>query len=79
MVDISEKVVADVERMFDEVERVLQLVGRYVCISLLQEHILAKVLEFFLNKSKKLQIHILVTLSSTSKFSDHYIIFYFRK
>ena len=50
MVDSSEKVVTDIEKMFNEIDRVLKLMGRYVCISLLQEHILNKVLEFFSDK-----------------------------
>lgn len=49
-VDTSDKVVADVEKMFDEIDRVLKLVGRYVCISLLQGHILDKVLSVFSRK-----------------------------
>ena len=50
MVDTSEKVVHDIETMFNEVDRVLKPMGRYLCISLLQEHILDKVLEFFSEK-----------------------------
>lgn len=47
MVDNSEKVVSDVEKMFGEIERVIKLMGRYICISLLQSHILSKVVPFF--------------------------------
>lgn len=47
MVDKSDKVVSDVEKMFNEINRVLKLMGRYICISLLQEHILHKVIPFF--------------------------------
>lgn len=50
MVDSSEKVVSDVEKMFNEIDRVLKLMGRYICISLLQEHILNKVIQFFADK-----------------------------
>ena len=50
MVDSSEKVVKDIETMFNEIDRVLKPMGRYLCISLLQEHILNKVLEFFSEK-----------------------------
>lgn len=47
MVDSSEKVVSDVEKMFLEIDRVLKLMGRYICISLLQAHILEKIVPFF--------------------------------
>jgi ubiquinone/menaquinone biosynthesis C-methylase UbiE len=50
MVDSSEKVVHDVEQMFNEIDRVLKLMGRYICISLLQQHILDKVIQFFSDK-----------------------------
>lgn len=49
-VDTSDKVVADVEKMFDEIDRVLKLMGRYICISLLQGHILNKILSVFAQK-----------------------------
>ena len=50
MVDNSECVVTDVEKMFDEIDRVLKLMGRYVCISLLQSHILTEIVPYFSNK-----------------------------
>ena len=46
-VDDSVPVVSDVEKMFTEISRVLRLGGRYICISLLQEHIINKVLQYF--------------------------------
>ena len=39
--------VSKVESMFDEIERVLRVSGRYVCITLAQEHILDKILDRF--------------------------------
>ena len=33
--------------MYKEIDRVLRVGGRYVCVSLLQEHILLKLLQFF--------------------------------
>ena len=50
MVDSSDRVIKDIEAMFNEIDRVLKPMGRYLCISLLQEHILNKVLEFFPEK-----------------------------
>ena len=47
MTDSSEEVVARVAKMFDEVDRVLRLGGRYVCVSLLQPHILEFVVDAF--------------------------------
>ncbi|KFB38679.1 AGAP008472-PA-like protein [Anopheles sinensis] len=45
--DQSEEVVGTVRRYFQEIGRVLRSGGRYVCISLLQEHILREVVEHF--------------------------------
>lgn len=45
--DDSESTIATVRRYFSEVARVLRVGGRYICVSLLQEHILKQVLDFF--------------------------------
>lgn len=47
MVDESEAVDKDISKMFSEIGRVLKVGGRYVCISLMQDHILNKVLQYF--------------------------------
>lgn len=47
MVDDSEAVNEDINQLFCEIGRVLKLGGRYVCISLMQDHILNKVLQYF--------------------------------
>lgn len=39
--------VENVKKYFDEIKRVLKSGGRYICISLLQEHILRFVLNYF--------------------------------
>lgn len=36
-----------VEKMFDEIARVLKVAGRYICITLAQDHILEKLLSYF--------------------------------
>ena len=43
----DEKTVKSVDQMFTEIERVLKVSGRYICISLAQEHILTKLLARF--------------------------------
>lgn len=47
MTDGSPEVVAVINKYFDEVSRMLRVGGRYVCVSLLQEHILKHVLDWF--------------------------------
>ncbi|KAH3791689.1 hypothetical protein DPMN_145178 [Dreissena polymorpha] len=57
MVDDTVKVTADIERMFSEIDRTLKLMGRYICISLLQEHILKKIVGFFSELGWAVRIH----------------------
>lgn len=66
MVDSTEKVVRDVEKMFNEIDRVLRLMGRYICISLLQEHILNKVIHIFADKGWAVRVHRIHTDDSDS-------------
>lgn len=47
MTDEKEETMDKVDRMLSEINRVLRLGGRYICVSLAQEHILRKVLSFF--------------------------------
>lgn len=47
MPDDAPETVATVDKYWDEVTRVLRTGGRYVCVSLLQSHILTKVLDYF--------------------------------
>ncbi|XP_049834606.1 eEF1A lysine and N-terminal methyltransferase homolog [Schistocerca gregaria] len=47
MPDNSEEVQKRIDKLFSEIDRVLRMGGRYVCVSLLQEHILLKLLEYF--------------------------------
>ncbi|XP_012251378.2 eEF1A lysine and N-terminal methyltransferase homolog [Athalia rosae] len=49
MTDESIDVIMRVETLFNEITRVLRNGGRYICISLLQEHILKKLLNYFPN------------------------------
>ncbi|XP_046421551.1 eEF1A lysine and N-terminal methyltransferase homolog [Neodiprion fabricii] len=47
MPDESEDIISQVDKLFGEISRVLRVGGRYVCVSLLQEHILRKLLSYF--------------------------------
>ena len=47
MTDESESTLSTVNKMFEEIDRVLRVGGRYICISLAQDHIIKKVLNHF--------------------------------
>ncbi|KAL0107161.1 hypothetical protein PUN28_015585 [Cardiocondyla obscurior] len=47
MPDAKETTVSIIDKYFKEITRVLRNGGRYICISLLQEHILRKLLSYF--------------------------------
>lgn len=67
MVDSSAGVVADIDAMFTEIGRVLRQGGRYICISLLQEHIMDKVLTFFPQIGWPVRVHKINTEDSENK------------
>lgn len=48
--DDSPEVILKVEKVLAEIGRVLRIGGRYVCISLAQDHIIGKVLRHFVNE-----------------------------
>ena len=50
MSDSSEKVDDDCNKLFAELDRVLKIGGRYICVSLAQEHISDKILSSFKEK-----------------------------
>ncbi len=50
-VDDSPTTIESIEKMFLKIEQVLRKGGRYLCVSLLQEHILNKILDWFLERS----------------------------
>ncbi|XP_052790204.1 eEF1A lysine and N-terminal methyltransferase-like [Mya arenaria] len=70
MVDESDKVVADIDQMFSEIDRVIKLMGRYICISLLQEHILRKIVRYFSERSWAVRIHKINTDNSEGSEKD---------
>ena len=45
--NMNDKTVQSVDQMFAEIERVLKIAGRYLCILLAQDHIMKKLLEKF--------------------------------
>ncbi|XP_015604537.1 methyltransferase-like protein 13 [Cephus cinctus] len=47
MSDSSEDTISTIDKYFSEITRVLRNGGRYICISLLQEHILKKLVSYF--------------------------------
>ncbi|KAG5896827.1 hypothetical protein JTB14_032068 [Gonioctena quinquepunctata] len=47
MTDDTEETLDTIKQYFKEINRVLKITGRYICISLLQEHILRFILNFF--------------------------------
>lgn len=47
MPDDSAETLGKIHKYFEEIKRVLKVGGRYICISLLQEHILKYILEYF--------------------------------
>lgn len=48
--DESDATITTVECMFSEIDRVLPIGGRYICVSLAQNHIVKKVIQDFSNK-----------------------------
>lgn len=55
-VDDTAEVKETVEKYFKEISRILRTGGRYICISLLQEHILKYVIDYFPKNSFMLRI-----------------------
>ncbi|XP_077188691.1 eEF1A lysine and N-terminal methyltransferase [Paroedura picta] len=57
LTDSEEPTVARAERMFDEISRVLQFGGRYLCVSLAQMHVLKTTVEYFSKEGWMVRIH----------------------
>ncbi|RWS13918.1 methyltransferase-like protein 13 isoform X1 [Dinothrombium tinctorium] len=56
--DGSNETLMKVDKMFGEIDRVLKFMGRYICISLLQSHVLTKFLNWFQSKNNyMIRIH----------------------
>ncbi|XP_011301655.1 methyltransferase-like protein 13 isoform X1 [Fopius arisanus] len=56
MPDSNEDTVLRINKFFNEISRLLRRGGRYICISLLQEHILKKIVDYFSSPNYLLRI-----------------------
>lgn len=52
----ADETIKNINKYVSEIQRLLRLGGRYVCISLLQEHILHKMLDYFPSNGWMLRI-----------------------
>ncbi|NWJ09950.1 MET13 protein, partial [Crypturellus undulatus] len=57
LADEEAATLAKADRMFAEISRVLQVGGRYLCISLAQAHVLKKAVEFFSQEGWVVRVH----------------------
>ncbi|NWT11045.1 MET13 protein, partial [Vireo altiloquus] len=57
LTDEEETTLAKVDQMFAEISRVLQVGGRYLCVSLAQAHVLKKAVEYFSQEGWVVRIH----------------------
>ncbi|XP_068808040.1 eEF1A lysine and N-terminal methyltransferase isoform X2 [Struthio camelus] len=57
LADEEEATLAKVDRMFAEISRVLQVGGRYLCVSLAQAHVLKKAVEYFSQEGWVVRVH----------------------
>ena len=66
--DSNPKVIDDVMQMFKEVSRVLRVGGRYICITLAQNHILDKLVDHF-TKGWFIRVHRIMAISTDKQTS----------
>ncbi|NXX93492.1 MET13 protein, partial [Centropus bengalensis] len=57
LTDEEEATLSKVDKMFAEVSRVLQIGGRYLCVSLAQAHVLKKAVEYFSREGWVVRVH----------------------
>ncbi|CAG9854953.1 unnamed protein product [Phyllotreta striolata] len=69
MPDDSTQTLENIKQYFDEIKRVLKIGGRYICISLLQEHILKYALDYF--PSNNFMFRIVRCFEAEAKASDN--------
>ena len=60
------KIAENIEKMLGEIARVLKVGGRYLCVSLAQEHILNMLLEYFQKLNWFIRVHKVETPSNAS-------------
>ncbi|XP_027751680.1 methyltransferase-like protein 13 isoform X2 [Empidonax traillii] len=57
LTDEEEATLAKVDQMFAEISRVLQVGGRYLCVSLAQAHVLTKAVQYFSQEGWVVRVH----------------------
>ncbi|XP_065530030.1 eEF1A lysine and N-terminal methyltransferase isoform X2 [Lathamus discolor] len=57
LTDEEEATLDKVDKMFGEISRVLQVGGRYLCVSLAQAHVLKKAVEYFSQEGWVVRVH----------------------
>lgn len=57
LTDEEEATLDKVHKMFGEISRVLQVGGRYLCVSLAQAHVLKKAVEYFFQEGWVVRVH----------------------
>ncbi|NWI66002.1 MET13 protein, partial [Todus mexicanus] len=57
LTDEEEATLTKVDKMFAEISRVLQVGGRYLCVSLAQAHVLRKAVEYFSQEGWVVRVH----------------------
>ncbi|NXH19905.1 MET13 protein, partial [Bucco capensis] len=57
LTDEEDATLAKVDKMFAEISRVLQVGGRYLCVSLAQTHVLKKAVEYFSQEGWVVRVH----------------------
>ncbi|OXB57996.1 hypothetical protein ASZ78_011806 [Callipepla squamata] len=68
LTDDEEITLSKVDRMFAEISRVLQVGGRYLCVSLAQAHVLKKAVEYFSQAGWVVRVHEVATSRDKQQF-----------
>uniref|UniRef100_A0A8D0EYY6 eEF1A lysine and N-terminal methyltransferase n=1 Tax=Strix occidentalis caurina TaxID=311401 RepID=A0A8D0EYY6_STROC len=68
LTDEEEATLAKVDKMFAEISRVLQVGGRYLCVSLAQAHVLKKAVEYFSQEGWVVRVHQLASSRDKQQF-----------
>ncbi|NXP80154.1 MET13 protein, partial [Ramphastos sulfuratus] len=68
LTDEEEATLAKVDKMFAEIGRVLQVGGRYLCVSLAQAHVLKKAVEYFSQEGWVVRVHQVASTGDKQQF-----------
>ncbi|NXE75545.1 MET13 protein, partial [Cochlearius cochlearius] len=68
LTDEEETTLAKVDKMFAEISRVLQVGGRYLCVSLAQAHVLKKAVEYFSQEGWVVRVHQVASSANKQQF-----------